>query len=116
MRIRSCIRTFSLGPRCAPCSERPPRDETAEAAARDVSVLQANFRNTRAVTVLANRLLKIKQARFGSVDRESNFLVKCASHAAGEVRLLKAEEKALKALDASCHARQSAARGDCFAR
>ena len=82
-----------------------PRDETAEAAAaRDVSVLQANFRNTRAVTALANRLLKIKQARFGSVDRESNFLVKCASHAAGEVRLLKAEEKALKALDASSRA------------
>ena len=82
-----------------------PRDETAEAAAaRDVSVLQANFRNTRAVTALANRLLKIKQARFGSVDRESNFLVKCASPAAGEVRLLKAEEKALKALDASSRA------------
>ena len=82
-----------------------PRDETAEAAAtRDVTVLQANFRNTRAVTALANRLLKIKQARFGSVDRESNFLVKCASPAAGEVRLLKAEEKALKALDASSRA------------
>ena len=82
-----------------------PRDESAEAAAaRDVSVLQANFRNTRAVTALANRLLKIKQARFGSVDRESNFLVKCASHAAGEVRLLKAEEKALMALDASSRA------------
>ena len=82
-----------------------PRDETAEAAAaRDVSVLQANFRNTRAVTASAGRLSKIKQARFGSVDRESNFLVKCASHAAGEVRLLKAEEKALKALDASSRA------------
>ena len=56
-----------------------PREETADAAAtRDISVLQANFRNTRAVTGVANRLLKIKQARFGSVDRESNFLVKCA--------------------------------------
>ena len=67
-------------------------------------MLQANFRNTRAVTGLANRLLKIKQARFGSVDRESNFLVKCASAAAGEVRLLKAEDKALRALDASSRA------------
>ncbi|MFY8083674.1 MAG: UvrD-helicase domain-containing protein, partial [Rubrivivax sp.] len=39
-----------------------------------LQLLQANYRNTRAVTDLANRLLKIKQARFGSVDRESNFL------------------------------------------
>ena len=82
-----------------------PRDETAETArAKEIAVLQANFRNTRAVTGVANRLLKIKQARFGSVDRESNFLVRCASPAAGEVRLLKAEEKALRALDASSRA------------
>ena len=81
-----------------------PRETAEAAAARDVTVLQANFRNTRAVTALANRLLKIKQARFGSVDRESSFLVKCASPAAGEVRLLKAEDKALKALDASSRA------------
>ena len=81
------------------------REEAAEGtAAREISVLQANFRNTKAVTGLANRLLKIKQARFGSVDRESNFLVKPASDAAGEVQLLKAEDKALKALDASSRA------------
>ena len=72
--------------------------------ARDISVLQTNFRNTQAVTGLANRLLKIKQARFGSVDRESNFLVRCASGAAGEARLLKAEDKALRALDAPSRA------------
>jgi hypothetical protein len=51
-------------------------------------LLQANFRNTGAVTALANRLLKIKQARFGSVDRESNFLVRSTSTLAGEVLLL----------------------------
>ena len=85
--------------------QQMPRDETAETpTARDVAVLRANFRNTRAVTRVANRLLRIKQARFGSVDRESNFLVKCASSTEGEVRLLKAEEKALKALDASSRA------------
>ena len=79
-----------------------PADETP--TARDVAVLQANFRNTRAVTRVANRLLKIKQARFGSVDRESNFLVKCASTVEGEVRLLKAVDKALTALDAASRA------------
>jgi hypothetical protein len=33
-------------------------------------VLQANFHNTQSVTVLANMLLKIKHARFGSIARE----------------------------------------------
>ena len=74
------------------------------AAAREISVLQTNFRNTQAVTGLANRLLKIKQARFGSVDRESNFLVRCASGGAGRRHLLKGDDKALRALDATSRA------------
>ncbi|MBC7610569.1 MAG: AAA family ATPase [Polaromonas sp.] len=65
-----------------------------------LSVLQANFRNTRAVTRLANTLLQIKQARFGSIDRESNFLVKSASIEEGEVRLLPAKDAVLRELDA----------------
>jgi hypothetical protein len=64
-------------------------------------LLQANFRNTRAVTLLSNRLLKIKHARFGSVDRESNFLVRSTSAVAGEVRLLDAKDKTLAQLDAA---------------
>ena len=76
-----------------------------EAAQRQaMSVLQANFRNTRAVTRLANALLKIKQARFGSIDRESNFLVHSASLLEGEVRLLPAREAALRDLDARTRA------------
>jgi hypothetical protein len=78
-----------------------------EAAQRQpLKLLQANFRNTRAVTQLSNRLLKIKQARFGSVDRESNFLVRSTSAAAGEVRLLDAKDRTLAQLDAAT--RQSA--------
>ena len=73
-------------------------------ASREISVLQTNFRNTQAVTGLANRLLKIKQTRFGSVDRESNFLVRCASNTAGGTQLLKAEDKVLRALDAASRA------------
>jgi hypothetical protein len=69
-----------------------------------LSVLQANFRNTRAVTELANNLLKIKQARFGSIDRESNFLVQSASSRDGLVRLLPAKEAALRDLDAQTRA------------
>ena len=71
-----------------------------------LQMLQANFRNTRAVTDLANRLLKIKQARFGSVDRESNFLVRSTAGQAGSVTLVSAKDAAVKALDTAT--RQSA--------
>jgi AAA domain/Ankyrin repeats (many copies) len=71
-----------------------------------LKLLQANFRNTRAVTELSNRLLKVKQARFGSVDRESNFLVRSTTAVAGDVRLLDAKDKTLAQLDTAT--RQSA--------
>jgi hypothetical protein len=81
-------------------------DAAERAIGQPLKLLQANFRNTRAVTALANRLLKLKQARFGSVDRESNFLVRSTSAVAGEVRLLDAKDKTLAQLDAAT--RQSA--------
>ena len=71
---------------------------------QSLQVLQANFRNTRTVTELANSLLKIKQARFGSIDRESNFLVQSASIEAGEVRLLQAKDAVVRDLDAKTRA------------
>ena len=66
---------------------------------QQLQVLQANFRNTQAVTELANTLLKIKQARFGSIDRESNFLVQSTSAEPGEVVLVQAKDAALKQID-----------------
>ena len=78
-----------------------------EAAQRQpLQLLQANYRNTQAVTELANRLLKIKQARFGSVDRESNFLVRSTAAEVGKVLLMSAKDTAVRALDAAT--RQSA--------
>ncbi len=53
-----------------------------------IHFLSANYRNTRAVTALANRLLLVKQRRFGSVDRESNYLVECVSGEEGRVELV----------------------------
>jgi hypothetical protein len=79
-------------------------DAAERAHAQTLQVLQANYRNTAQVTELANRLLKIKQARFGSVDRESNFLVHSVAGAAGEVALVPARDAALKALDAASRA------------
>jgi hypothetical protein len=76
-----------------------------EAAQRQtLSVLQANFRNTRCVTELANTLLKIKQARFGSIDRESNFLVQSTSQTEGAVCLLPAKDAVLRELDVGTRA------------
>ena len=71
---------------------------------QQLQVLQANFRNTQAVTELANMLLKIKQARFGSIDRESNFLVQSTSDEPGEVLLVQARDAALKQIDATTRA------------
>lgn len=47
------------------------------AEAQQLQVLRANFRNGEQVTRVANTLLKIKHSRFGSIDRESNFLGRC---------------------------------------
>jgi hypothetical protein len=71
-----------------------------DVASGQIAVLRANFRNTQSVTDIANRLLRIKQARFGSIDRESSFLVECASGEAGSVQLLAAKDSTLRDLDA----------------
>ncbi len=86
-------------PATAPAAAPPTLHAGAPPRAQPLSVLQANFRNTRRVTELANALLKIKQARFGSIDRESNFLVHCASEHMGSVELLPAREPGLRELN-----------------
>src|SRR5216683_2270111 len=58
------------------------------APAELMRVLHNNYRNAIAVTEVANRLLKLKHARFGSVDRESNYLVHSTVETSGTVLLL----------------------------
>jgi len=48
-------------------------------------VLLTNYRNTPEVTQIANQLLLIKNARFGSVDKESTYLVRSNARQSGEV-------------------------------
>lgn len=50
-----------------------------------MQVLKTNYRNSPEVTEIANRLLKIKNLRFGSIDRESTFLVSSISSKVGKV-------------------------------
>ena len=70
------------------------------ARAQTISVLRANFRNGKAVTQLANRLLKIKHARFGSIDRETNFLVQATAQSSGSVQLLADKDSTRRELNA----------------
>ena len=58
------------------------------AARQDVRVLRTNFRNGQEATRIANALLKIKHCRFGSIDRESNFLVTPVAGDHGQVTIL----------------------------
>lgn len=65
-----------------------------------IRILNANYRNSPEVTELANRLLKIKQARFGSIDKESNYLVQSNGNNQGKVILLPDEERIMAEFDA----------------
>jgi hypothetical protein len=64
-----------------------------------IRILNANFRNSPQVTEIANRLLHIKHARFGSVDRESNFLVRSCGPSQGRVGLLQDGDQIKRDLD-----------------
>ena len=66
---------------------------------QDLRVLTANFRNSLEATRIANTLLKIKQRRFGSIDRESNFLVQAVGGEPGQVALLSDKDAVKKELD-----------------
>jgi hypothetical protein len=67
---------------------------------QQLQVLHANFRNGTQVTRIANTLLKIKHRRFGSIDRESNFLVDAVNQEAGTVSLLPDSDGARRDLNA----------------
>ncbi len=64
-----------------------------------IRILSTNYRNSPQVTEIANTVLKIKNHRFGSVDKESNYLVESNAHNSGTVILLKQQDKLLRELD-----------------
>ncbi|MFI5339507.1 MAG: hypothetical protein ACHQ7N_06685 [Candidatus Methylomirabilales bacterium] len=63
-------------------------------------VLNTNYRNSPQVTELANRLLLVKHARFGSIDRESSYLVRCNAEGTGTVELMPDDDKVRRELSA----------------
>jgi hypothetical protein len=66
---------------------------------QELRMLNANFRNGLEATRTANQLLKIKHQRFGSIDRESNFLVKAVGGEQGQVALMADKDAVLRELD-----------------
>jgi ankyrin repeat protein len=61
---------------------------TQSLTGNEIQVLRSNYRNSPGIIDIANRLLKIKNARFGSIDRESTYLVESVADTDGEVQLL----------------------------
>ena len=76
------------------------RDE-ALARQQALRVLRPNYRNAREATRVANTLLRIKHQRFGSIDRESNFLVESVGGDVGSVTLLPDRDGPKRELDRS---------------
>ncbi|HEY5392176.1 MAG TPA: UvrD-helicase domain-containing protein, partial [Hanamia sp.] len=60
---------------------------------KQVRILQTNYRNSHRVVELSNTLLKIKNLRFGSIDKESNYLINTISSQKGEVLLMQDNDK-----------------------
>ncbi len=60
---------------------------------KEVKILQTNYRNSPQVVQLSNTLLKIKNQRFGSIDKESNYLINTISTQQGEVQLMADDDK-----------------------
>ena len=64
------------------------KQEGLDAPVELIRILHNNYRNSANVTEVANRLLKLKNTRFGSVDRESTYLVRSHAETSGTVLLL----------------------------
>ena len=68
-------------------------------SASEIKILRTNYRNSIQITELSNRLLKIKNARFGSIDKESTYLIEPVPENKGEVNFYKDTPKNRKQID-----------------
>lgn len=66
------------------------QDANQRGATDLIRILRTNYRNSPEITEIANRILKLKNARFGSIDKESNYLVRSNATEAGRMLLLSA--------------------------
>ena len=64
-----------------------------------VKILTQSYRNSQKVSEIANSLLKIKQLKFGSIDKESNYLIESISNLKGNIHFYKSNQKVLEELN-----------------
>lgn len=64
-----------------------------------VRILHTNYRNAPEITNIANRILLLKNERFGSIDKESHYLVKSNGYLQGKAILLQDKPQLLKELN-----------------
>ncbi len=64
-----------------------------------IRLLTTNYRNSPEVTQMANRLLLVKNLRFGSIDRESTYLINANNSNNGEVQCFQDQAEVLKGLN-----------------
>lgn len=62
-------------------------------------ILQKNYPCAKPMIALGNRLLRIKNARFGSIDQESNYLMEGGSDFSGGVTFLASSDKNVSLLN-----------------
>ena len=71
-----------------------------ESEANDIlCLLSTNYRNSKSVVGIANNVLKIKQQRFGSIDKESNYLVNALTENQGRIFFLTRKSEEIKKLN-----------------
>ena len=75
------------------------KQDDLDAPAELIRILNTNYRNSADITEVANRILKLKTNRFGSVDRESHYLVHSHSDKPGRVLLLADREAVTRELN-----------------
>jgi hypothetical protein len=80
------------------------RQQDLEAGEDLIRILNTNYRNSPQVTEIANRILKIKNLRFGSIDKESHYLVESNGHNQGEVLFLQDTDHIRRELDSKTKA------------
>ncbi|MBT9098947.1 PhoH family protein [Methylovulum psychrotolerans] len=69
-----------------------------------IRILNTNYRNSPQVTDIANKILKVKNQRFGSIDKESHYLVESNGHNHGEVLFLQDTAAIREELDSKTRA------------
>lgn len=80
------------------------RQEDLQSSEQLIRILNTNYRNSPQVTDIANKILKIKNQRFGSIDKESHYLVESNGHTQGEVLFLQDTASIRQELDSKTKA------------